>query len=163
MNNIVEIERYLSSGTIKGIVIFTMVREILREGGYLVIDEIENHFNKEIVSTLIRFFKDKQLNKKGGVLFFSMMAIPVLTACFSEVKALYKSGGEDLQVVLDNYKWFRAVMKSYRKEKGRDLSEEDFDSIQPLDLAQIVFNYSSVNGIDKFYALVNNVGGDEDE
>lgn len=35
-----------------------MAREILREGGYLVIDEIENHFNKEIVSTLIRFFKD---------------------------------------------------------------------------------------------------------
>lgn len=71
MNNIVEIERYLSSGTIKGIVTFTMAREILREGGYLLIDEIENHFNKEIVSTLIRFFKDSQLNKKGGVLFFS--------------------------------------------------------------------------------------------
>lgn len=71
MNNIVEIERYLSSGTIKGIVTFTIAREILREGGYLLIDEIENHFNKEIVSTLIRFFKDKQLNKKGGVLFLS--------------------------------------------------------------------------------------------
>lgn len=71
LNNIVEIEHYLSSGTIKGIVTFTMARETLREGGYLVIDEIENHFNKEIVSTLIRFFKDSQLNKKGGVLFFS--------------------------------------------------------------------------------------------
>ena len=71
MNNILEIDHYLSSGTIKGIVTFTIAREILREGGYLVIDEIENHFNKEIVSTLIRFFKDSQLNKKGGVLFFS--------------------------------------------------------------------------------------------
>lgn len=71
LNNILEIDHYLSSGTIKGIVTFTIAREILREGGYLVIDEIENHFNKEIVSTLIRFFKDKQLNKKGGVLFFS--------------------------------------------------------------------------------------------
>ena len=71
LNNILEIDRYLSSGTIKGIVTFTMAREILREGGYLLIDEIENHFNKEIVSTLIRFFKDSQLNKNGGVLFFS--------------------------------------------------------------------------------------------
>lgn len=61
----------MSSETIKGIVTFTMAREILREGGYLLIDEIENHFNKEIVSTLMRFFKDSQLNKKGGVLFFS--------------------------------------------------------------------------------------------
>lgn len=71
LNNILEIDHYLSSGTIKGIVTFTMAREILREGGYLVIDEIENHFNKEIVRTLIRFFKDSHLNKKGGVLFFS--------------------------------------------------------------------------------------------
>lgn len=48
-----------------------MAREILREGGYSLINEIENRFNKEIVSTLIRFFKNSQLNKKGGVLFFS--------------------------------------------------------------------------------------------
>lgn len=71
MNNIVEIEHYLFSETIKGIVTFTMAREILREGGYSLINEIENRFNKEIVSTLIRFFKNSQLNKKGGVLFFS--------------------------------------------------------------------------------------------
>lgn len=108
-------------------------------------------------------YNSLKVHPEWNDIFFSMMAIPVLTACFSEVKALYKSAGEDLQAVLDNYKWFRAVMKSYKKEKGRDLSEEDFDSIQPLDLAQIVFNYSSVNGIDKFYGLVNNVGGDEDE
>lgn len=56
LNNILEIDHYLSSGIIKGIVTFTMAREILREWGYLVIDEIENHFNKEIVRTLIRFF-----------------------------------------------------------------------------------------------------------
>jgi hypothetical protein len=69
LNNIVEIEHYLFSETIKGIVTFTMAREILREGGYSLINEIENRFNKEIVSTLIRFFKNSQLNKKGGVLF----------------------------------------------------------------------------------------------
>ena len=71
MNNIVEIEHYLSSGTIKGIVTFTMAREILREGGYLLVDEIENHFNKEIVTTLMRFFMDSRLNKKGGTLVFT--------------------------------------------------------------------------------------------
>lgn len=108
-------------------------------------------------------YNSLKVHPEWNDIFFSMMAIPVLTACFSEVKALYKDGGEDLQVVLDNYKWFRAVMKSYKKEKGRDLSEEDFESIQSLDLAQIVFNYASVKGIEKFYDLVNNVGGDEDE
>lgn len=31
------------------------------KGGYLIVDEIENHFNHEIVSTLIRFYMDKEL------------------------------------------------------------------------------------------------------
>ena len=41
------------------------------EGGYLVVDELENHFNKEIVSTLVRFFMDKKVNKNGATLVFS--------------------------------------------------------------------------------------------
>ena len=40
-------------------------------GGYLLIDEIENHFNKEIVSTIIRLFLDSRLNKFGAVLIYS--------------------------------------------------------------------------------------------
>lgn len=66
-----ELEHYLSSGTIKGIVTFSMVKEILQSGGYLLADEIENHFNKEIVSNLIRFFMDSSLNKNGGTLIFT--------------------------------------------------------------------------------------------
>lgn len=66
-----ELEHYLSSGTIKGIMTFSQAANVLRSGGYLVIDEIENHFNKEIVATLIRFFMDPVLNKKGGSLIFS--------------------------------------------------------------------------------------------
>lgn len=34
-------------------------------------DEIENHFNKEIVMTLVRFFMDSRLNKKGGTVIFT--------------------------------------------------------------------------------------------
>ena len=37
----------------------------------MVVDEIENHFNKEIVATLMRFFMDGKLNKHGAVLIFS--------------------------------------------------------------------------------------------
>lgn len=63
--------RYATSGTIKGIITFSMVKEVLRSGGYLLVDEIENHFNKEIVTTLMRFFMDSRLNKKGGTLIFT--------------------------------------------------------------------------------------------
>lgn len=71
LNNPIELNNYLSSGTVKGMITFTMAKEVLQKGGYIVVDEIENHFNKEIVATLMRFFMDSELNKNGGVLIFS--------------------------------------------------------------------------------------------
>lgn len=71
LNSSIELNNYLSSGTIKGMITFTLAQEVLKEGGCLVVDEIENHFNKEIESTLIRFFLDGKLNKNGGMLIFS--------------------------------------------------------------------------------------------
>lgn len=71
LNRAADLEQYLSSGTIKGIVTFSMAKAVLNSGGYLLIDEIENHFNKEIVTTLIRFFMDADLNQNGGVLIFT--------------------------------------------------------------------------------------------
>ncbi len=41
------------------------------EGGYLIIDEIENHFNREIVATLIRLFMDERVNKNHATILFS--------------------------------------------------------------------------------------------
>lgn len=66
-----EIEKYLSSGTIKGINVFMNALLCFVEGGYLIIDELENHFNEEIVSTLVRFFLDLKINKEGATLIFS--------------------------------------------------------------------------------------------
>lgn len=71
LNNAVELEQYLSSGTIKGIITFSMVKEVLASGGYILVDELENHFNKEIVVTLMRFFMDSNLNKSGSTLIFT--------------------------------------------------------------------------------------------
>ena len=71
LNNPIELNNYLSSGTVKGMITFTLAQEVLKDGGYLIVDEIENHFNKEIVSTLIRFFMDGKINKNGGMLIFS--------------------------------------------------------------------------------------------
>ena len=64
-------EQYLSSGTIKGINIFINAMMVFEEGGYLIVDELENHFNREIVATLVRFFMNKNVNKNGATLIFS--------------------------------------------------------------------------------------------
>ncbi len=66
-----ELEKYLSSGTIKGVNVFINAIMILASGGYLIIDELENHFNKEIVATLVRFFMNHKVNKKGASIIFS--------------------------------------------------------------------------------------------
>ena len=71
LNSPIELNNYLSSGTVKGMITFTLAQEVLQSGGYIVVDEVENHFNKEIVTTLLRFFMDSKLNKNGGNLIFS--------------------------------------------------------------------------------------------
>lgn len=71
INSVRILENYLSSGTIKGLGVFMSATFSFIEGGYLIIDEIENHFNREIVATLIRFFLDEKVNKNGATILFS--------------------------------------------------------------------------------------------
>lgn len=65
------LDHYLSSGTIKGMGIFMSAIFAFMEGGYLIVDELENHFNREIMATLLRFFMDDKVNKRGATLIFS--------------------------------------------------------------------------------------------
>jgi AAA15 family ATPase/GTPase len=53
-----DIVKVLSSGTIKGINFLENTYSVLKNGGYLIIDEIENHMHKKLVQTIIRFFTD---------------------------------------------------------------------------------------------------------
>lgn len=78
MRGIQNISHYLSSGTIKGLNVFMHAWIVLIKGGYFIIDEIENHFNKEIVATLIRFFMDKRVNQNGATLIYSTHYVELL-------------------------------------------------------------------------------------
>lgn len=71
LNNHQHLEAYLSSGTIKGLNVLVAVEKVFKAGGILIIDEIENHFNKEIVRTIINFFKNERTNPKGATLVFT--------------------------------------------------------------------------------------------
>ncbi|MCD7948896.1 MAG: ATP-binding protein [Erysipelotrichaceae bacterium] len=66
-----ELFHMLSSGTTKGIVLYTFAIQALKEGKTFIIDEIENHFHKTLVENLIILFKDKAVNKKGATLAMS--------------------------------------------------------------------------------------------
>lgn len=105
LNNLKELGLYLSSGTIKGIITFSMAETVLRTGGYLLVDEIENHFNHEIVATMVRLFTDRRLNQKGGVILFTTH-YPELLDMFERNDNIYivrNKGGilpENLSVLL---------------------------------------------------------------
>lgn len=66
-----ELYEILSSGTSKGLVLFTLVVYSLMNGTDLVIDEIENHFHKTLVENLVNLYKDKTVNKKNAILIFT--------------------------------------------------------------------------------------------
>lgn len=71
INNFMELEKYLSSGTIKGINVFSLIIFSIKNGGYVLIDEIENHFNKTIITTIFNLFKNEKTNPNGATLIFS--------------------------------------------------------------------------------------------
>lgn len=64
------LETYLSSGTIRGITLLLSTQIILANGGYLIVDEIENHLNKLIVTQIISLFNSRY-NVNGATLIFS--------------------------------------------------------------------------------------------
>ncbi len=61
----------LSSGTTKGILLYTLLAASLKVGFDLLIDEVENHFHKTLVENMISLYKDKTVNKHNATLIFT--------------------------------------------------------------------------------------------
>ena len=69
--NPTELNRILSAGTIKGHALISRALTVLRTGGYLIIDELENHLSKEMVHMILDLFDDPDTNPNGACLIFS--------------------------------------------------------------------------------------------
>lgn len=65
-----DLDLYLSSGTIKGLNCLSAIAGAFSTGGYVLVDEVENHLNKTIVINLMRLFTSKT-NANGATLVFS--------------------------------------------------------------------------------------------
>lgn len=65
------LEMYLSSGSIRGLGLVRKAIEVLSSGGYLLVDEVENHLNKQLVNVLIDFFQSSETNPNGATLVFT--------------------------------------------------------------------------------------------
>lgn len=69
--NPIELNRIISAGTIKGYALIGRAVTVLKTGGYLIIDELENHFNKEMVHMILELFEDQDTNPNGACIIFS--------------------------------------------------------------------------------------------
>ena len=70
-NSVMSLENVVSSGTITGLTIFPWLVAALSAGGYVVIDGIENHLNKKLITFIFDLFTDEKTNPKGACLIFS--------------------------------------------------------------------------------------------
>ena len=66
-----ELRYFLSSGTAKGMLLYTFVVASLKHGIDLIIDGIENHFPKTLVEYMLSLYKDKSVNRYNATLIFT--------------------------------------------------------------------------------------------
>lgn len=95
------INEYISSGTIRGYQIFLLISKCLKDGGYLIIDEIENHLNRSIVDLIIKLFENNYVNKNGATIIFTTH-YPELLDFISRNDEIYITYNENHKIVLKN-------------------------------------------------------------
>ncbi len=61
----------LSKGTVRGMRLFMSAASLFNTGGYLVIDELENHLNLKVVKCLLELFQNQKINQAGAAILFS--------------------------------------------------------------------------------------------
>ena len=73
-----ELLYFLSSGTTKGMLLYTFVVASLKYGFDLIIDEVEDHFHKTLVENMLSLYKDKSANRHNATLIFTTHYCEVL-------------------------------------------------------------------------------------
>ena len=65
------LKEVLSSGTYRGIALIGRAISALQFGGYLLVDEIENHLNRQLVNVVLDLFSSRDTNPHGATLVFT--------------------------------------------------------------------------------------------
>ncbi len=95
----------LSSGTTKGLALYTTVILSLKKGFDLMIDEIENHFHKTLVENIISLYRDKSINKHNSTLIFATHYCEILDL-FDRQDNIYITKSDEKVRIYNMYKDF---------------------------------------------------------
>lgn len=65
------LEEVLSSGTVRGLALVQAALSALKTGKYLLVDELENHLNRQLVNVVMDLFASRETNPMGATLIFT--------------------------------------------------------------------------------------------
>ena len=77
-NNTLEPNLLISAGTISGQRLIHEAITVLKKGGYLLIDELEAHMNKELIRVILGLFGSTKTNPNGACIIFSTHYVEIL-------------------------------------------------------------------------------------
>ena len=77
-NNTFEPNLLISAGTISGQRLIHEAIIVLKKGGYLLIDELEAHMNKELIRVILSLFGSIKTNPNGACIIFSTHYVEIL-------------------------------------------------------------------------------------
>lgn len=109
------IKKYLSLGTVKGILLYENILYALKTGGVVVIDDFENYLDHEVVKTFVEYFTDDGINKNNATIIFSTH-YPKLLNDFECKHKVYRTVKENdnirLQYFYNNERSFNGLIEN---------------------------------------------------
>ena len=129
-----ELLYFLSSGTTKGIILYTLVVASLRQGFDLLIDEAEAHFHKTLVENMLSLYMDKTVNRHGATLLFSTHYCEVLDL-FNRQDNIWVCQSNDKVAIKNMYEFFgirSGLLKSKRFYNNAFQTAVNYDELMNL-------------------------------
>lgn len=130
--------------------IFTIVKQN-NAGMMLGYQSTLNRINITLSPEYYSYYDNLKNTSDFNNIMFAMLAIPVLTGCIYDIK-----NGEysDIEDIYETQRWFKAVCMSYKRETGKELTLDELNDLNPVELAQIVLNNSTCNGLKDFNTCI---------
>lgn len=132
--NDTQLVHFLSSGTTKGLLLYTLMVGSLREGFDLIIDEVENHFHKTLVENMLSLYRDKKVNRKNAALIFSTHYIETLDQMGRQDNIWICHADEKIRIanMYDDYKIRPELLKSKRYYENTFGTAVNYDHLMDL-------------------------------
>ena len=126
--------------------IFTVVKK--EDGGDIM--SFDYNDKKVIIYLPSAYYDDYdniKTKKECNNIAFSILAIPALACSLEDI---LKRQYESIDDILEYHSWFNAICISYKRMTGTELTFDEFQSKNKLELAQLVLNSASCNALKDF-------------